>query len=138
VEPNEETGLPPDVNEPEDSEDAPTKEKLPLQKEDNISSLQAVSDGVLLDGAFTVVNGAGLLVDGGSIVAEGTGTLADVGEFVGEATSAAGELISGTADAASSVFEGVGGALDGCSGCSLAILITLFTMMAGTAMAVFR
>jgi len=52
------------------------------------------------------------------------------GEIVGGALEATGEIVGGA-------LEVAGGCLDGCSGCSIAILITLFAT-AGTAMAVFR
>src|SRR5262245_26215931 len=82
-------------------------------------AIEAGVDGAILGG--DVVSGAADTA-GGAIEA--------VGNVAGGAIEAAGEVAGGALEAA-------GGCADGCGGCSLALLVTLFAA-ASTAMAIFR
>ena len=60
-----------------------------------------------------------------------------VGDLAAGAVEGAGEVAGAALEGASAALDVAGGCADGCSGCSLALLITLFAAT-GTAMAFFR
>ena len=93
------------------------------------------------DNGTVIADGGGVVeagVEGASLGADIVSGAADIAggaiEVVGNVAAGA---IEGAGEVAGAAIEGAGGCADGCGGCSLALLITLFAA-AGTAMAFFR
>src|SRR5688572_27836500 len=113
-------------------------EPKPWQKEPPPQQQQQPTD----NGSGAVDAGGGDLAEAG---VEGAGLVGDIvsgaGDLAGGAIEVVGSVaagaIEGAGSAAGAALEGAGGCADGCGGCSLAILVTLFAA-AGTAMALFR
>ena len=111
---------------PNDGQPKPWQKQPPPPADDGGSSAANAGNGVG-DAIDAGVQGAGLVGD----VIRGAGDLA------AGAIEGAGEVAGAAIEGAGSALEVASGCADGCSGCSLALLVTLFAA-AGTAMAIFR
>jgi hypothetical protein len=131
MEPNDAPGLPADEMNPDDAtKPVPEEEQAFPPRDAAYAGDDPVVTGGLIDGVFIVANGANVFAGGAELAG-------DIANSAGELVSGTVELISDGAESAGDLMEGASSWLEGCSGCAAALLL-VFSLMAGTAMAVFR